>query len=402
MTIWLLALLVLATVTLVGYNQGAIRTGISFFGIILAFFLAPLAGKIFVPLLGLLGVTSPLWLWALPPLFGFILVSALVKTGAFFVHQKVDVYYKYKAGDLRLALWERLNKRLGACVGVLNGVAYLVLLSFIIYIFGYWTVQLATSENDPKTLRLMNVLARDLQSTAMDRVGKSIDPLKTSYYDTADLAGLMFQNPLLEARFLRYPGFLSLGERPEFQALGKDQAFADLRSQASPINSVLDQPSAQAIFSNPDLLHQIWDTLQPDLPDLQEYLLTGKSAKYDSEKLLGRWIFNTTGTMLAFRRAKPNLSGGELTRMREFLKERFEKCMIVAAPDKMLAVKNFPQGLAQPGMPLQTTDLKGTWAAEDGNYEFNLEGSGERRTAKFEGNHLILSGDIPLAFRKED
>ncbi len=400
MTIWLLALIVLAVVALVGYNQGVIRTGISFLGIILAFLLAPLAGKIFVPLLGLLGVKSPIWLWALPPLFGFILISALVKTGAFFVHQKVDVYYKYKAGDLRLALWERLNKRLGACVGVLNGVAYLVLLSFVIYVFGYWTVQLTASENDPKGLRLLNVFAHDLQSTGMDRVGKSIDPMKAPYYDTADLAGLMFQNPLLEARFLRYPGFLSLGERPEFQTLGKDQGFADMRLQSSPINSVMEQSSAQAIFSNPELLHQIWDTLQPDLADLQEYLVTGKSNKYDREKLLGRWVFNASGTMLAFRRLKPNLAGAEIARLREFLKERFEQCTIVAAPDKMLVVKNFPQGLAQPGMPQQTTDLRGTWSAEGADYDFNL--SGERHTAKFEGNHLIMSGDIPLAFRKED
>lgn len=400
MTIWLLALIVLAVVALVGYNQGAIRTGISFLGIILAFLLAPLAGKIFVPLLGLLGVQSPIWLWALPPLFGFILISALVKTGAFFVHQKVDVYYKYKAGDLRLALWERLNKRLGACVGVLNGVAYLVLLSFVIYVLGYWTVQLATSENDPKGLRLLNVLAHDLQSTGMDRVGKSIDPMKAPYYDTADLAGLMFQNPLLEARFLRYPGFLSLGERPEFQTLGKDQGFADMRLQSSPINSVMEQSSAQAIFSNPELLHQIWATLQPDLADLQEYLVTGKSDKYDREKLLGRWVFNPSGTMLAFRRLKPNLAGGEIARMREFLKERFAQCTIVAAPDKMLVVKNFPQGLAQPGMPQQTTDRRGTWSAEGDDYDFSLDG--ERHTAKFEGNHLIMSGDVPLAFRKED
>src|SRR6478609_2420321 len=178
MTIWLLAIIILAAVAGVGYNQGAIRTSISFFGIILAFLLAPLAGKIFVPIMGLVGVKSPLWLWALPPLFGFILISALVKTGGFFVHQKVDVYYKYKAGDLRLALWERINARLGACVGLLNGVAYLVLIAFVIYIFSYWTVQLAATDTNPKTISLLNVLGRDLKSTGLDRVAKAIDPLK--------------------------------------------------------------------------------------------------------------------------------------------------------------------------------------------------------------------------------
>ena len=402
MTIWLLALIILASVAAVGYNQGAIRAGISFFGIILAFLLAPLAGKIFAPLMGLVGVKSPIWLWALPPLFGFILISALVKAGAFFVHQKVDVYYKYKTGDLRLALWERINARLGLCVGLLNGVAYLVLIAFVIYIFSYWTVQLAAADSNPKTVGLLNVLGRDLQRTGMDRVGKAIDPLKKSYYDTADLAGLMFQNPLLEARFLRYPGFLTLGERQEFQALGQDTGFADMRLKATPVNEVLEQSSAQAIFANPDLLRQIWDTVQPDLGDLQTYLETGKSAKYDGEKILGRWRFDTSGTMLAYRRAKPNTVGAEANRMRAFLRERFEKCSVVAAPDKMVVLKGYPTGAAQPGQPTQTKELKGTWQADGVDYEFNLEGGTDKRTAKFEGNHLIITGEVPLAFRKED
>ena len=138
MTIWLLAILVLASVAALGYQQGAIRASITFFGIILAALLAPLAGKIFKPLLGLFGMTNPVWLWVLPPLFGFILVLALVKLVAFFVHQKADVYYKYKAGDLRLSLFERLNDRLGACVGLLNGVAYLVLIAFVSLLATEW------------------------------------------------------------------------------------------------------------------------------------------------------------------------------------------------------------------------------------------------------------------------
>ena len=35
-----------------------------------------------------------------------MLISALFKVAGLVVHQKVDVYYKYKAGDLRLALAE--------------------------------------------------------------------------------------------------------------------------------------------------------------------------------------------------------------------------------------------------------------------------------------------------------
>ena len=405
MTIWLLAILVLASVAALGYQQGAIRASISFFGIILATLLAPLAGKIFKPLLGLVGVTNPVWLWVLPPLFGFVLVLALVKVGAFMVHQKVDVYYKYKAGDLRLALWERLNDRLGACVGLLNGVAYLVLIAFVIHAFSYWTVQMASADTDPKTVRLLNTLGRDLQSTGMNRVAKAIDPLPAGFYDTADLTGLLYQNSLLEARLLRYPGLLTLGEKPEFQTLGQDAAFAEMRLKGASINEVLEQPSAKAVFANPELLKEIWTTIQPDLSDLRSFLETGKSAKYDGEKILGRWRFDSSGSMLAYRRLKPGVAGTEANRMRVWMHERFGKAVIVAAPDKMVALKDISELKLQPGQatPPNPRNLKGTWKSDGSDYEFDLEGGTEKRTAKFEGRLLVIAGEgISIAFAKED
>ena len=53
------------------------------------------------------------------------------------VHRKVDVYYKYKAGDLRMGLWNRLNHRLGLCLGLANAAVYLVLISLVIYVLSY-------------------------------------------------------------------------------------------------------------------------------------------------------------------------------------------------------------------------------------------------------------------------
>lgn len=406
MTIWLLTILLLACFGLAGYQQGAIRSSIAFLGIFIAALLAPLAGKIFVPLMGVVGVKNPIWLWVLPPFFGFILVMGIVYGVAIFVHQKVDYYYKYKAGDLRLSLWERLNIRLGACVGLLNGVAFLVLLSFVIYAFSYWTVQMASSDSDPKSMRLLNALGRDLQSTGMNRVGKAIDPMKDSFYDTADLAGKLYCNPMLEARLLRYPGFLTLGEKQEFQTLGQDSAFAEMRLKGASINEALEQSSAQAVFANPELLKEIWATVQPDLADLNTFLDTGKSAKYDGEKLLGRWRFDASSSLLAYRRQKPTITGADAARLRAWLRERYGKSAIVAAPDKMVAVKNIPDNKTQlqPGQTPELKTYKGTWQPDGLEaYEFDLEGGTEKRSAKFEGSHLVLSGDsIPLAFVKED
>lgn len=409
MTIWLLTLLLLGGFALAGYQQGAIRASIAFLGIFFAVLLATLAGKIFAPLMGVLGVKNPIWLWVLPPFLGFMLVMAIFYGVAFYVHQKVDVYYKYKAGDLRLALWERLNNRLGICVGLLNGVAYLVLLAFVIHAFSYWTVQMASADTDPKSMRLLNALGRDLQSTGFNRVAKAMDSLDKSFYDTADLAGKLYCNPMLEARLLRYPGFLTLGEKAEFQTLGQDSAFAEMRLKGASINEALEQSSAKAVFANPELLKDIWHTVQPDLADLDKFLDTGKSDKYDKHeggRLLGRWRFDANSSVLAYRRQKPTVIGAEAARLRTALRERYGKCSIVAAPDKMVAVKNIPDTKAQlqPGQMPEIKTYKGTWQADGLEaYEFNLEGGTDRRSAKFEGTHLILAGDtIPLAFVKEE
>jgi hypothetical protein len=407
MTIWLITLLLLPCIAAIGYQQGGIRAGISFFGIILGVMLATIAGKIFIPLLGLFGVTTPIILWALPPVLGFLLVLTLVKVAGFMLHQKVDVHYKYKAGDLRLSLWERMNSRLGACLGLLNGVAYIVLFSMCIHDLSYWTIQLASSEGDSKSVRLINKLGRDLQSTGMARVGRAASSFSDSYYETADIAGLIFQNSLLEARLIRYPGLLSIGERAEFQTLAQDKTFAETRAKGGSLGEVLQNPSANAIFESGELIRLTLSTLKPDLKDIGHFLTNGVSQNPAySDPILGRWRFDSSGTMLAYRRSKPNIVGGEATRIRAWMNERFAKCVVVAAPDKTLAIKNFAPGKLLPGFPsaAELKNLKGDWKADGTtSYEFVLEGGTDKRIAKFDGNRLMIQGEgAAIAFIKED
>src|SRR6185436_17544668 len=156
MTIWLLALLLMGCLAGVGYQQGAIRVAISFVAIVVAALLAGPLAKLVRPVLAAVGVANPVLLWSLAPFIGFVLVLTAFKIGALAAHMKVDVYYKYNAGDLRLALFNRLNARLGLCLGLLNAVAYLVLISFVIHTFSYWTVQMASSDDDPRRLRILN------------------------------------------------------------------------------------------------------------------------------------------------------------------------------------------------------------------------------------------------------
>jgi uncharacterized membrane protein required for colicin V production len=404
MTIWLLAIVLLASLAGLGYRQGAIRVAFSLVGIIIAAMLAVPLGKFVMPALKALGVANPVLLWALPPFVVFVVVLAAFKIGALTVHQKVDVYYKYKAGDLRLALFERLNARLGLCLGLVNGLVYLILLSFVIHAFSYWTVQVATSDEDPRGMRILNRLGRDLQSTGMSRVAGAVSSLPDDYYETADLTGLIYQNPLTEARLSRYPGFISLGLRPDFQALGQDEAFKNMRLTQTSIRQVMAHPTVEPIVKDPATLRLIWDTLKPDLKDVETFLREGKSENY-TEEILGRWQFDVSASAAAYRRSRPTLPAAEVQKFRRFLADRFARTTLIAGPDHQMVIRNLPQLQQQPNQPptaeLQT--LEGKWQKTNGDYEFDLAGGTDRRTARIESGRLVMSGDnIAIVLMKED
>ena len=406
---WLLALLLLASLAGIGYRQGVIRVAFALVGILLGALLAGPLSRLVKPLLGAFGVKNPILAGVLAPLVVFLVVTILFKVGGFMVHQKVDVHFKYHAGDLRLALWERLSHRLGLCLGLVNGAVYLILISFVIFTFGYWTVQMASADNDPKLIRLLNRLAQDEQSAGFTKVARAVSPMQEIWYDAADLAGIIYNNPLTEARLARYPAFLGLAERPEFQDIASDTQFTELRLRRAPIKEVLDQPKAQAIMQDPDLLKLIWTTVVPDIKDLPMYLETGKSPKYGQEKILGRWNFNVNVTMSLLRRAKPNISSKEMQTWKKWMSAAFSKTSLVAMTDHQAILKNLPAmrptaaGAAPSGGP-QT--LKGQWtAALDDKYQLALSGGAkdESLTAKTDGDRLTMGVEgLELVFDRED
>jgi len=89
-----------------------------------------------------------------------VLIQIIFKSTALVVHKKVDAYYKYKGSDTQRSLFERLNQRLGICVGLANATVYVFLLSVVAYIFSYFTVQVSASEKDSAGLRIVNHLGR--------------------------------------------------------------------------------------------------------------------------------------------------------------------------------------------------------------------------------------------------
>jgi len=409
MIFWLLVLLLLASLAGIGYRQGAIRVAFSLVGILLGALLAGPLGKLVKPLLGVFGVSNPILAWVLAPLLVFLFISVVFKIAGFAVHQKVDVHFKYHAGDLRLALWERLSRRVGLCLGLVNGALYIILISFVIFTFGYWTVQVASADKDPRLVRILNRLAQDLQSTGFAKVARAVSPMSQIWYDAADLAGLIYNNPLIEARLARYPAFLGLAERTEFQDMASDSQFTELLLRPAPITEVLDQPKAQAITQNPDMLKLIWTTVVPDLKDLPIYLETGKSPKYGQQKILGRWNFNVNLSMSLLRRAKPNITSKEMQGWKRWMVAAFAKTSFVAMTDQQAILKNLPAarptaaGVAPSAAP-QT--FKGRWTeALEGKYQLALSGGAKDLSlaAKTDGDRLTIGVEgMDLVFDRED
>jgi len=392
MTIWLLAILLVASVAALGYRQGAIRVAFSLVGILTGALLAVPLGNLLRPLVVMFGAKNPLVAYLLPPVIVFIIFSIVLKVAAAAAHRNADVYYKYKAGDLRMALWERVNQRLGACLGVVNGTLYVILLAFVIYSCSYVTVQFASADGDPTWMRVLNRMGKDLQGTGFSKVGRAVDSRKL-WYDAADLGGLVYANPLAEARLSRYPGVLGLAELPEFKDMGTDKEFAEMRQQRKPISDVLNSSRVQAITGNPALLTTIWTALSPDLKDLENYLKTGLSPKYDPEKILGRWAFDVNYAMILYRRAKPNLPSTEVQKVKKWMSTAYAQTELVAMTDRKVLIKNVPQVKVPTGAallaPVGTQTLQGQWKNDAGKYQVSLSGAAEVPAA-IEGDRLKI------------
>ncbi len=409
MIFWLLTLVLLASLAGLGYRQGVVRVAFAFVGIVVGALLAGPLAKLVKPLLVALGLKTPGLAWLLAPVAVFLIISIAFKVAGYIVHQKVDVYFKYHAGDLRLALWERLSRRVGLCLALANGTLYLILISAVVFPLSYWTFQMATPNEDPRLVKLVTRFGQDLQSTGFAKVARALDPMPQVWYDTADLAGLLYNNSLLEARLSRYPAFLGLAEQTEFKDLGSDAQFAELRQRREPIVKLLEYPKAQAIIQNPDLVKRIWATVVPDMNDLRTFLETGKSPKYDPEKILGRWNFNVAVAMALFRKAKPTITSKEMQSWKAWMTAVFAKTSFVAMTDHGAILKNVPQlRLPTAGAPAAAggpQTLRGQWKGADGKYVLTLSGGprDEELAASVDGDRLTITGAaVALVFDRED
>ena len=407
MTIWILAFILLASTAGLGLRQGVIRAAFSFVGILVAMLFAVPLGKLLKPILPHIKIESSTLIWLLAPFLAFVIILVLFKIAGFFAQWKVDLFYKYKAGDLRLALWRRLNSRLGLCVGLFNGTAYLLLISFIIFNLTYWTCQIAPSSGETKAMRLVNQMGRDLATTGLAKTARSVVLMPDMFYKLADLAGLLRQNPQLNDRLESYPAFLSLAERDDFKQLGQDNNFQSAWKNLAPITQLLNDPQVRAMLKNNDLTAMILGIVQTDWDDLNGYLKTGKSLKYDPVKILGRWDFNVSVTITLFRQARPNIQPNAMRAARTWMTEAYANTTFIAGADGQAFLKDLPRIKTQPNQPPVTEKAtwKGKWKDSGTDYDLSLNSNGQSKsmTARTDGQRLTLqSGNDSFVFDRED
>jgi uncharacterized membrane protein required for colicin V production len=395
MTIWILVVLLMASVSLAGWRQGAIRAAFAFVGIIFAALLAVPLGHLFHPLLPHF-TSNPVMAWALGPLLGFVVASIPLKIVAHKVHQRVEHFYKYQAGDLRLALWSRLNARLGICLGLLNGAAYFVLISFFIFNAAYLTTQTtAGAATPPLTARLVNRLGNDLQATGFSQTASAVGTVTPLYYKLADLSGLLMQNPQLGARLADYPGLTSLWHRDDMQSLVTDPVLTNALASGTSPGEILSEPSVVSLLANKELTKTVIGAITNQLDDLSTYLQTGKSAKFDGEKILGNWEFNASVTLAWLRQDQPKMQANEMRAVRALWAQAYAQTGLLLTGDEQVFIKNWPKfaAQAQPNEPpFQPENWKGDWSKDGTNYtvHVSLNGDDKYMNATTDGLRLTL------------
>lgn len=333
---WILAVLLLGLIAALGYMQGAVRLGVSLIGLFLGVLLAaPLAPAV-RPLVAMAGVTHAIWLWVLPPIIVFLIVLFVFMGVSFVVHRKIELYHKYRSNDLDRFRFERLNKRLGICMGMVMGVVWFYLLGAVVYSTGYLTTQVASEETDSTAVRLVNQARIDLRETGMDASVGAFDPMPRDFYVAADILGLIRQNPIVLSRLSQYPDLLALGEREEVQEIATDSEFNNLLLTKADLIEIIRHPKSQTILQNKEVIQEL---VSQDFKDLRQYLETGVSPKFEDEEILGRWELNFYATMMYERKKRPNMKSSEMLRLRKMLTEMMPAVTVVAMPDNKVKVK---------------------------------------------------------------
>ncbi len=423
MIIWLLTIFLLGFWAWIGKTSGAIRMSISLLGLLLGALLAFPLGKLMKSLALSAGLTHPLLQWIVPPLVVFVLFLVIFGVISQLVHRKIEVHFKYKEADDVHMFWERMNGRLGACVGLLTGAVYSILLGLVVYVAGYWTTQLASPNENPFGLKFLNSAHEGLRPSGMEKIAAALDKMPAIWYDVADVLGLIYQNPEARSRLADYPISLALVEQPVFQQIANDTELANLVKNQGNIAEFIQHPKVQSVITNTTHLKQLE---QIDLKDLSNYVATGRSPKFDDEKILGRWQLYAPATVTQLKKKNPNLTIAQLNFIKRTLKEKMSDVVFLALADNQVLLKGSagnldqvalimsgrvqppaPKGGGPPGGPPAagtaasgsgSVIVQGIWKRDGAKYQVTFNGTQNEEVTILQGENQALVGLVTTFF----
>jgi hypothetical protein len=396
--VWLIALVFLGLSGIVGYYQGPVRGAFTFFGLVFGVVLGGALSTLTKHLLPLLGLIHPIWGIFAPQAIAFVVVVVVFLVGGQALHQKIAHFYKYKADDKTRIYWHRMYSRLGFCVGLLNGAVCFLIAMVPIYAAGYFTTEAQGGEGDPALARFLSSTRAEMHNSGLDRVVAAYDPTPPQLYKAADIATLLLHNPLLEARLCHYPPLLQLGEQPEFKVLADDIPLQELIQTHSKPRQIITYPKVRAILTNAAITTEVSGLIGHDLDDLQGFLMTGQSAKYDPESILGIWTADRAGTVAELRQKQSGLTPLQLSQKEQDVFPIIQGLSLTAIPNGQMLLKK-----STPNNPNNNV-VVGSWKNENSGYQVTLPGSHPETTDVRirEGNKLVLPKDgYVLVFDKE-
>jgi hypothetical protein len=192
---------------------------------------------------------------------------------------------------------------------------------------------------------------------------------------------------------------LQLEERKEFKNLAHDVQLQQMIATQTKVIDILRYPSIQAMLTNATVIAQVSGLIGNDLDDLQSFLTTGQSPKYDPETILGVWDIDRAATVAQVRKKQPAITPKQLGKIEADLFPIIAGLSLTATPDGQMILKQ-----PNPNTSESTIVAAGKWKKDQDTYEVNLPGS-LPETSEIEieeGNRLFLPKfGYVLAFDKE-
>jgi hypothetical protein len=336
MLIWVLAALLVGGFGLIGHQSGVIRWGLAFIGVAIGLGLTGVLGGPIGAGLAAMGVKDQIALDMLPGVITFLIFTLIFLGVGIALHRPVDHHFKYRSDEPTRQAFERTNQALGLFVGLLSGICVYFSVGKYIYHNGYLAVQTTSESAEATPVRYVAQLRQEMESTGWAKTFAAVDSTTTKYYDVADILGILHANPLVHGRAESYPPFLTLAEAPEFTDIGADAEYMKLLQEQPSLAAVLNNPKTQTILNSATVMEAFQKT---DLKDFRQYLETGESPRYESEKILGHWRADPGAIFTTLKRQRLNLSPVEVRKIRETLTPILAGTTLTAYTDGRFTLK---------------------------------------------------------------